>query len=503
MGRLTELQETRVALLEALDPPQGDSSDVAAGLLTAHEKAAAVTVAHDSRPTALAWQAFSDALKASSRLAAWREAVRQAETDASRYLESAHLIALEALQKIDVGDPAHTAVGHVLTDIAAISTPAEVDDVLVELKRVALPMPLSRPPRAPAVPGATTQRDPQPQAPIAVALFELAGDPAPDATIVRANHFHDLKLELRVTAWPDWADELHATAVSVAGDSASFPAFSFARPEGPDDDGMWSVSDTGKLVIKAVQPLGDKPLTFRLLVEFTSSADGRREAVRTVGQSELQLWSSDDSPTSLFTGIEQLDVRVAEILAQIHDNPAFGTETERGAFTRFLGGLLKATQTLQNRRAYSDATPDERRFQSDLLMLLDQQEALGRRVQEGTEIGGGETDLVHENIVAELKVAKDTTVTEENAPKYLGQTTSYGSGLGAQLGIAVILDLSEKKSPLGHPANYVYFLEPKLHGVTDPHYPSHVAVLVVNGNTPLPSDFAGKKVEVADEERDS
>jgi hypothetical protein len=155
--------------------------------------------------------------------------------------------------------------------------------------------------------------------------------------------------------------------------------------------------------------------------------------------------------------------------------------------------------TIQNRRYYADATPDERKFQRDLLMLLDQQDALAGRVAEGSEIGGGETDLVHDGVVAELKVVKDVEVTNENAPQFLGQTTSYSSGLGAQLGIAVVLDLSPKKSPLGHPANYVHFLGPELHGVPDPAYPSHVAVLVVNGNTPLPSDYAGRKLGVRDD----
>src|SRR5262249_5076771 len=150
------------------------------------------------------------------------------------------------------------------------------------------------------------------------------------------------------------------------------------------------------------------------------------------------------------------------------------------------------TNSMQARAVYRDSTPHERRFQRDLLVLLDQQDALRGRVHEGTEVGGGETDIVHEGIVAELKVEKNMTVTDANVSQFIGQTTSYASVLGSQLGIAVILDLSEKKNPLGHPANYVYWFGPELHGVTDPAYPSHVAIVVVNGNLPRPSDFAGK-----------
>jgi hypothetical protein len=495
---LKEAEAARRAAFGALglESAGTNGSDRGAALREAADKAAAVASEEDERATARAWRAFAAALKAGSRLVVWQQAVREAQPESRRHLESAHLLAREALAAIDLADPALAPVGTVLTAITGVSDATEIDAVVDELRRVPLPLPLARPtPRFRAQARAPEQAAPEPD-PIAFATFELAGEPAPDATIVRANHLVDLRLELRLTEWPEWAKELRATAVSIAGESAKFPSFTFARPESRDGDGLWTVAETKKLVITVIQPLGDAPLTFTLLVEL--AAKGRRLAVRTVGQRELYLWSSDDAPTSLFTGLEQLDVRVAEILALIHENDAFGSDSERRAFTRFLRGLLRATLTIQNRRHYADARLDERRFQRDLLMLLDQQDALAGRVVEGGEIGGGETDLVHDGVVAELKVVKHTEVTKENAPQFLGQTTSYSSGLGGQLGIAVILDLSEKKNPLGHPANYVHFLGPELHGVTDPAYPSHIAVLVVNGNTPLPSDYAGERVAASD-----
>ena len=65
---------------------------------------------------------------------------------------------------------------------------------------------------------------------------------------------------------------------------------------------------------------------------------------------------------------------------------------------------------------YRDATPDERGFQKDLLVRLDQQDALHDQVQEGSEVGGGETDLVHDGIVAELKVEKTPRHAGERRP---------------------------------------------------------------------------------------
>jgi hypothetical protein len=85
----------------------------------------------------------------------------------------------------------------------------------------------------------------------------------------------------------------------------------------------------------------------------------------------------------------------------------------------------------------------------------------------GNGAGGGETDLVHDGIVAELKVEKTTTLSKDNVAQFLGQTTSYASGLGAQLRIAVILDLREEE-PTWSPAN-VHWLEPKVHAVNDPN----------------------------------
>jgi hypothetical protein len=492
---LTAVHDARASALASL----ADHTDMgrrSGMLIAASEKARGVVVEHDSRPTAQAWRAYAAALKATARLVAWKEAVRQAEPEGRRNLESAHLLAAEALAAIDATEPVLTPIAIVLTTISAVTSPADVDPCLDQLRAVPLPLPISKAPRAPM--GPRVEKEEQQPEPIAVALFELSGEPVPDAALIHAHRFIDLRLQLRLTEWSDSADEVHATAVSVAGENASFPSFRFGRPQARDDEGLWTVESEGKLVIKAVHPLGSDPLTFTLLTELVSSADGRKEAVRTVGQRELRLWAIDESSTSFFTGYEQLDERLAQIFARISANDAFGPDAERKAFMRFLGGLLRATTTMQTRRFYRDATPDERRFQTDLLNLLDQQDALHGRVQEGSEIGGGETDLVHDKIVAELKVEKNAAVTAENAAQFLGQTTSYSSGLGSQLGIAVILDLSDKKNPLGHPANYVHWLETKLHGVTEPTYASHVAVLVVNGNAPLPSDFAGRRVDSSD-----
>lgn len=84
-------------------------------------------------------------------------------------------------------------------------------------------------------------------------------------------------------------------------------------------------------------------------------------------------------------------------------------------------------------------------------------------------------------------------VTRDRAPKYMGQPTQYAAADGARLSILCILDMSRKASPVGVPENYLFTLQPALHGLTNPEAPSLVAVIVVNGNLPSPSSWSRRK----------
>ena len=78
------------------------------------------------------------------------------------------------------------------------------------------------------------------------------------------------------------------------------------------------------------------------------------------------------------------------------------------------------------------------------------------------------------------------------------QPTQYAAADGARLSILATLDMSKKELAVGAPENYLFTLEPRLHGLDDPDAPSLVAVLIVNGNsrrralvTPEASNSAG------------
>lgn len=135
----------------------------------------------------------------------------------------------------------------------------------------------------------------------------------------------------------------------------------------------------------------------------------------------------------------------------------------------------------------------ERDFHDELHSQLMTDPELGGRVDRGNPLALGYLDVRHDGITAELKVERKVAVTKESAPKYIGQPTQYAAADGARLSILTILDMSPKTLPVGTPENYLFTLEPRLHGLDNPEAPSLVVVLVVNGNMPTPSSRSRKK----------
>jgi hypothetical protein len=118
------------------------------------------------------------------------------------------------------------------------------------------------------------------------------------------------------------------------------------------------------------------------------------------------------------------------------------------------------------------------------------------RLERGSPLALGFLDVRHDGITAELKVERKTPVSQATAPKYMGQPTQYAAADGARLSILCILDMSKKSSPIGVPENYLFTLQPALHGLDNPEPPSLVAAIVVNGNLPTPSSWSRRRTAV-------
>jgi len=141
--------------------------------------------------------------------------------------------------------------------------------------------------------------------------------------------------------------------------------------------------------------------------------------------------------------------------------------------------------------AVLEATPDQLVY-ADRRALVDSL----RMVERGTPSALGYLDVRHDGITAELKVERKTPVTEESVLKYMGQATQYAAADGARLSILCILDMSSKTSPVGTAENYLWQIEPALHGLTNPEAPSVVTAVVVNGNLPPPSSWSRRRIPI-------
>jgi len=115
---------------------------------------------------------------------------------------------------------------------------------------------------------------------------------------------------------------------------------------------------------------------------------------------------------------------------------------------------------------------------------------IGGRLTRGDPVAGGFDDLLHDDIIAELKVSRGKPITVDDCARYVGQPTQYGVSRGSQLSILVVLDHGRKIAPPGVIDNYIDWLKPRLHGLDDPRYPALVGVLIINTNLSVPSAWS-------------
>ena len=275
----------------------------------------------------------------------------------------------------------------------------------------------------------------------------------------------------------------------LGGHQVQLPRFSIPKPV-PDIDGIYDISVDGRVSIAFSLPAGAAPESFPLAARFTGS--GMDQVVRVAGHSELRLRPFDASTDGL-TNRPQLDARLVEMFTYLHGMNLDPDDVQ--AFCRLFSAIARAATEIQFDDAYKQGTRvSERSFHDDLHQRLCTDPTLVGRVQRGTPTAGGYLDVKHERINAELKVVPEKTITVEESHRYLGQPTDYACDLGAQLSILVILETTAKQAPPGVLENYIGWMQPQLHGLVDPRYPSLVGVIIINGNLPKPSDFSRRKI---------
>jgi hypothetical protein len=319
-----------------------------------------------------------------------------------------------------------------------------------------------------------------------VVITSLDGSPVTAAQAVSPGKVHDVAVQARVLDWPDDFPQLLVRYVSRWPPGAvELPDVVVSRPAQPAE-GVWTGEGTGHLLLHAGPSDPLNPVRFGVSVELVG--DQGPMSINVLGNAGFAVRTFDPSH-DVMTGAPALDERILSMLAELRQRAI--APHEQPAFARFFGALARAAvRILADRALPEGSTPTESQFQKELLTRLGMASELGGRVTEHAWQGGGPTDLAHDGVVAELKVEKRVPATLETAKDYLAQTTQYASGGQRQLSILTILDMTSKDAPPGVLANTVGWLQPSLHGLDDPAYPTWIAVIIINANLPRPSDWS-------------
>jgi hypothetical protein len=478
-----------IALLAPLtaDPARiADDLDQAAHVLE-HAAGTMHASAAQRRRAAESW-------KIAAMLCRYDHAVRTADPDGARFLLSAQQQArvlaarIEAEPQIPVPPSLTRFCARVRDLTAADATAADVNKILapagVPLRLIDLP---DWPAFRPSAREETLAEEPL----IAVCVASAVGAPITDTLVVRPGEAYSLEMTVRVREWPAWADQCHVQPVTTLGRAAlSLPQFTFTASDSIPDDAGVVLTGAQPLHCAVEQPVHSPAIDCPLIVTFTGP--GREETIEVAGYRRLQLRPFDPSKDHL-TEHEQTDARLLRMYEALAA-PDYDTEDAR-ALCRLFTACVRAGQSIMFDKVFRRGTRvTEATFHDELEKRLRADPELAGRLTRRDPVAGGFDDLLHDDVIAELKVARDKPVTIDDCAKYLGQPTQYGIGRGSQLSVLVVLDHSRKEAPPGVIDNYVGWLIPRLHGLDNPRYPSLVAVLIINTNLPVPSTWSRKAI---------
>jgi hypothetical protein len=426
--------------------------------------------------------------------------------DAQQQTVTAHVIAAqrhalllidELGKRFDEADPLAGPLVTALTNMQDLGAEMPITSILAEWAALQLPLLIVHGPRQTAVPAsyadAVASSTPSATVPsVAVVLASIDGRLITGPQVLRPNFVYELSVEVQAETWPEWADRLDAELLSHLTDAEiTTPTFTWHRQDQTGSDQTYKGS--GSLVLRFGLTAGQAAPPLLVGLRWRGERNGEREsmAVDVAGHRELRLRPYDASRDYL-TKYPVFDARLLDLYERLAR--AGYDHDQLQAFCRLLTAVSRAGLRITWDKKYRrGARVIERTFHDDLYERLLTESELGGRIERGSPLALGFLDVRHDGITAELKVERKTPVTKENAAKYIGQPTQYAAADGARLSILAILDMSDKKLPIGTPENYLFTLEPRIHGLDNPEAPSLVAVMVVNGNLPPPSNYSRRR----------
>ena len=428
-------------------------------------------------------EAYCRTLELLVDLARWDAAIQAAEENADRWRQAAMRKA-----ELAASDVEGTALAPLVERIRTIDRPVVVDELCRSLLAVPLPV-LITTPRGVRSHYATAR---PPRSPVGVVLLEMDGTPVSTLVLLDPEHVYDLQVTIHVSSWPDWAETLEV-AFNSPTKALELPVLTLRRPTDMATAGApVIVSDLGRCRLAGTQSSFAEPLVCDVIAEFRGG--DQRQLMRVAGMPRLRVRAIDPARDVPY-GQLHTEGELITFFDQLRGQRVPDDEVK--VFCRFFAALVAAAKRLYvDRQFRGGGTMREARFQRKLEEILRADPRLGGRVQRRA-LAGGVTDLVHDGIVAELKVERTTPATIARADKYLGQPAQYSVDADARLSILCILDWTEKDAPVGKPENYWGWLIPGMHGEARPSHPSIVGVLIINVNLPRPSSWSRRRIDAS------
>lgn len=316
--------------------------------------------------------------------------------------------------------------------------------------------------------------------PAAAILIRHRGEPVMRPTVVQPGALHQFEVEARVTEWPEGAETLEITFLSVhQRDFLYASEVQFTRD---------AMRQPLEIRVAGERPPGDPPLALTAQAAFTG--DGELSCARLAGNTTLEIVTFDPgtaAPLDMpITGL-QLQHMMGELSNALPNLDAAVLRDAR----LLLEAVARFAHTVLDDRLGQHEDIDEAWFQRELRGFLQADPQIGARLHERESRAGGFTDLGVGDVVLELKVEKESAISLAVAKaRYASQPTQYASAGDCQVSLLAVLDVSPKRAPAGVMGNEMGWAYPETTSGQDPPFPSLVGVIVVRTGFPRPSDFS-------------
>jgi hypothetical protein len=438
------LSETYGDRLEASDliaAAGGSQGGDAVGLRQVAGKLDGLAARFTDPKIGVAYYAFAELIRITGLLVEWRQAVLDAAPDPDRFKRG-------ALERLKIWHSEYKGREEVVAQVEAVQDAgteiavADVGPLCLALSRIPLPLGIRGDQREgmripPFAGWKQVDREPKTELHIAFLSFSVDGKPADQIQFLTPLETHDLDIEVRVSRWPEGAQELRLSPVSIeAASTYDFPKFALVPPTGAPP---FVIRQRGRATIKVGQALRAQPFEFRYAAEFWPKET--EQPVSVVGHRTLRIESIDITRSPL-TGYSLTDQRLLDVRNQLRAISPMPQRDLDAAMAMAIPLASLAARALQD-----DLFPEkisEARFQSIVRDELRRRPEIGAQLDEHPRAAGGETDLSFLGLRLELKVVPDRRMALQDCQAFIEQTAMYAVGSGKRLALLCVLDVSPK-----------------------------------------------------------